>query len=607
MKIIPHFYQEEATQAVFDYFGSNYGNPVIVMPTGTGKSIVIATLLYRILQHYSKQKIIIATHVQELVEQNHDKLLRVWPHAPAGIYAAGLNRKEAGKSITFASIQSVKKKAIEFGHVDLLFIDEAHLVSPADTTMYMLFIEGLLKINPALKVVGLTATPWRLGQGSIVGNGSIFTDICYDISGVEAFNKLIEMGFLLPLVPKRVALELDVSGVHMRGGEFIEAELQRAVNKQEITYAALKETMEIGHDKRSWLIFCSGVDHANDTAEMLTQLGIPCEAVHSKRNKKDRKRILDDFKAGRLRAVTNNNVLTTGFDHQGLDLIVILRPTQSPVLWVQMLGRGTRADYGPDADLTTTEGRLSAIAGSHKQCCLVLDFARNAKRLGPINDPVVPRKKGEKGGDAPYKECDVCGVGNHASAKYCGGQPYKTDCGCGAEFSFTVKITAGAGTDALIKNDLPVVETFTVDHVTYSLHEKAGSPTMMKVAYYCGFKSYNEFVCAEHEGFALRKAKEWWRNRTTAPFPESSAEMVQAASHLPPATHLRIHTNKKYPDILAHCFDGLAFGALETPCVPPAVQIVASANPWAKKKAATTTWSDNENGPVERDDDDIPF
>lgn len=602
--IIPHFYQNEAVQSIFDYFAVKTGNPVAVLPTGTGKSIVIALFCQIVLRHYANQRIIIATHVQELVEQNYEKLHRVWPMAPAGIFSAGLNRREANRALTFASIQSVAKKAALFGHIDLVMIDEAHLVSPNDATMYVKFIEDLKKVNPFVKVIGLTATPWRLGQGSIVENGSLFTDICYDISGVNAFNRLVEMGFLLPLITKRTTLELDTSGVHTRGGEFIEGELQRAVNKQEITYAALQEAMEAGHDRRSWLIFCAGIEHAEDTASMLTSLGIDCKAVHSKLPKTERKKILDDFKSGRLRAVTNNNVLTTGFDHPGLDFIIVLRPTQSTVLWVQMLGRGTRCDYAPGFDITQMEERLEAIANSHKQNCLVYDFAHNARRLGAINDPVPPRKKGDKAGEAPIKVCEECNIWNHASARFCGGKPvtdpaYNKELGCGAEFTFQVKIKQNAYDGAVMKNDLPVIEDFPVEHITYSIHHKADKPPMVKVSYYCKLKCYTEYVCPEHEGYAYTMARKWWALRTDSPMPASAHEMLLQAQALPPATHIRVHTNQKYPRILNHCFDGSSFGSKEASNQVPVVQVTAP-NPRispALAQARSTAY----------EEDDIPF
>lgn len=555
-------YQWNAIVSIWEYFNSHgTGNPVVAMPTGTGKSVVIGGFIRSIYDHFPGQRIIVATHVKELVQQNYEKLVTMWPTAPVGVYSAGLNRRDKFNNILFVGIGSVAKRAKEFGHVDLLIIDEAHLLSPNQDTMYQKFIAGLKERNPYLKVIGLTATPWRLGHG-VITEGGLFDDICYDITSMNEFNKLIADGFLAPLIPKRTEMMLDTDGVHMRGGEFIAKELQNAVDRDDITERALREMMELGHDRKAWLIFASGVEHAIHIADALNAMGVPTGVVHSgnqehKMSDKERDAVIADYKSGKLRAVVNNNVLTTGFDHPDIDLIGVLRPTASVVLWVQMLGRGTRPVYAPGFDLGTVEGRLAAMQASHKQNCLVLDFAANTKRLGPINDPLVPRRKGSKGGDAPVRECEQCSTYNHASARFC-------IC-CGYEFPRQTKLKQGASTDEIIKGDLPVVERFKVDHVTYSKHVKAGGLPSLKVTYYCGYKMFTDYVCVEHDqgGFAQRKAAKWWRARTGVGVPDSVDNALAITNHLAVATSLSVWTNKQYPEILDYCFDGTHFGTQE--------------------------------------------
>jgi len=567
--LLPRSYQIEAAQSVPNYFMTHSGNPVVAMPTGTGKSVVIAMLLQMVYHYWPGQRVMVLTHVKELIQQNYDKLMTLWPAAPAGVYSAGLNRKESNRKITFAGIGSVAKKAQLFGHIDLVLIDEAHLVSPNDETLYQFFLAALRAVNPNVRVIGFTATPWRLGTGRITEDG-IFTDVCFDITGMQAFNRLIAEGYLAPLIPRQTKMMLDIDGVHMRGGELIASELQHAVDKYEITQAAIRETLELAHDRRHWLIFASGVEHACNIADMLNDMGIPTVAIHSKMGDAQRDQAIIDFKAGKYRAAVNNNVLTTGFDFPAIDLIVVLRPTASTVLWVQMLGRGTRPFQCDEYK---------------KENCLVLDFAGNTRRLGPINDPVIPRKKGDKaGGEAPVKLCGSCATYNHASVTHCA---Y-----CGAEFSFQVKIKQTAASDELLRGEAPLVEVFKVDHITYSTHEKAGRPIMMKVTYYCGLRSFSEYVCIQHDGFAQRKARQWWRERSSAPFPESTEAALVVASSLTAATHLRIWINKQYPEILTHCFDGTAFGQQEA-SAPPTVDTTAQAARVAPSFADM--------------DDDIPF
>lgn len=603
-------YQDEAVLSIWNYFGAKQGNPLIAMPTGTGKSVVIARFLESVFRSYPSQRVMLLTHVKELIAQNYEKLKHLWPFSPAGIYSAGLGKKEANAAITFAGIASVARKAHEFGFIDLVLIDEAHLLSPHETTMYRTFLAALRATNPHLKVIGLTATPWRLGHGHLCepyvdrdGNETppLFTDVCYDLTTLENFNRLINEGYLIPLVPKPTKTVFDTEGLHTRGGEFIDKEMQERFDKEEITEAALREAMEIAaeHNRKKWLIFASGVEHADNIGDMLTHLGVSNRVVHSKREGRDESIRL--FRAGQITALVNNNVLTTGFDDEQIDLIIVLRATQSSGLWVQMLGRGTRPYFVGEHDLNTIEGRFAAIAEGGKLSCMVLDYARNTQRLGPINDPVIPKRKGEGGGTAPVKCCDICDTYNHASVRYCGGYPYKTELGCGAEFTFEVKFKAEAATDELIK-DPPKVKIFKVDHISYDMHIKENAPPMIRVQYYCGYKSYSEFIGIEAANFFGRKARIWWQERTDLPFPLSTAEALGQVQHLAAPTHLRIWTNRKpYPEIMSMCFDGTAFGEQEPleewqrPEIENRYAAVQAAADW-KLEPAADDW-----------DDDIPF
>ena len=227
---------------------------------------------------------------KELIEQNYQKLIQLWPTAPAGIYSAGLGRRDVLQRIIFAGIASVAKRGHAFGKVDLVIVDECHLVSPAEATMYKALFAFLMEVNPHLKVIGFTATPWRLGYGKITeGEEALFTDICFDITNVWAFNRLIAEGFLCPVVPKATRTKIELDGVHMRGGEYIPKELQSAVDKEHITRAALNEAMAYVDTRHSWLIFASGVEHAMHIDEMLQEFGLVGAAVHSKMDNNDQR------------------------------------------------------------------------------------------------------------------------------------------------------------------------------------------------------------------------------------------------------------------------------------------------------------------------------
>lgn len=593
MQLIPRAYQTEAWHSIFRYFEQKDGNPIVAMPTGTGKSVVIAEFLRNVYLYYPTQRIMVVTHDQDLIQQNFDKLLDAWPTAPAGIYSAGLGRRDTFQKIIFAGIASVAKRPDEFGHVDIVLVDEAHRVNSDEDTQYVLLFEGLKKTNPRLKTVGFTATPWRLGQGELTEAG-VYTDVCFDITDMESFNRLLREGFLCPLVPKPTTVKIDTDGIHIRGREFVEKELQELVDDDRLTREALTEALQLGSERGCWLIFCCGIKHTETVARMLTEMGIPCRPMHSKRPKEERKVTLNDWKAGKCRAVSTNNKMTTGVDNPRLDYIVMLRPTASSLLWVQMLGRGTRPWYAPGYDLSTLQGRLDAIAASDKHDCLVADFARNTERLGPINDPVMPKKKGEKSGEAPVKICSSCSTYNHASARHCAF--------CGAEFpAYGPKIATSASTAPLVRDDTPVVEVFAVDHITYSRHTKVGKPPSVRVAYFCGFKRFQEFVCVEHtDAFSRSKVRSWWQARTeNVPLPLSTDEALVSASLLKAPTHIRVWTNQQFPTILACCFDGSAFGTQEPSETRPDSDVADYARKQPPRSSASVPFDDL--------DDDIPF
>ncbi len=494
-------YQRAAIDALYDYFAANTGNPLVVLPTGTGKSLCIAGFIREAITAYADTRILMVTHQRELIQQNFMALLRAWPEAPAGIYSAGLSRRDIGAQVLFAGIQSIHRHALRVQRCDLVLIDEAHLLGRSDSGMYRAFLKELNEINAGqLKVVGFTATPYRLDSGLLhEGKDRLFTDIAYEVAVLE----MMQQGYLCQVVPKQTETQLDVGGVGTRGGEFIAKDLEAAVDRDEVTAAAVAEIVEHGAGRGSWLVFCSGVAHAHHVRDAVRGHGISCETVTSDTPAPERDRILAAFKAGRLRCVTNANVLTTGFDAPGTDLIALLRPTKSVGLYVQMVGRGTRLAEG-------------------KEDCLVLDFAGNTARHGPI-DTVDGRKKenGEEPGAAPIKVCPECQTINHASVRHC----VKCD------YAFPppeVKVAPNAATNALLSTQIQTT-WFKVEGVSYAVHEKPGKPTSLRVTYESGIARHSEWVCLEHTGFPREKAVAWWRRR--APHLPAPATVHEALEH----------------------------------------------------------------------------
>lgn len=517
------YYQEEAVESVFTYFASHNGNPIIAMPTGTGKSIVIAEFLRRVFHHYPDQCVHAITHVKTLIKQNSEKLLMQWPSAPVGIHSAGLKRRDFNYPIIFGGIQSMHRYAKAFGHVDLIIVDECHLIPSNSETMYGRYIATLTEINPYLKIIGLSATPYRLKGGHLTDGGT-FDDVAFDNTKLGAFNKLIDEGYICPVVPKQPKIQIDDSGLHTRAGEFIPAEVAERVNNT-VTRHALLETIEEGRDREAWLVFAVSIEHVEFIVEFLNYMGVSAIGYHSKIPEKEADQALADFAVGKYRAIVSRDRLTTGIDLPKIDLIAMLRLTRSPGLWVQMLGRGTRPYPG-------------------KKDCLVLDFAGNTRRLGPINDPVLPnvqRGKGHGRGQAPVKVCPNCLMYQPAGIRIC---EY-----CGQEFPRIMQLVSSASTQELIKRKDGPPKTLSVDHVTYKRYRKAGMPEGLRVTYFCGFTRVQEYVLPDHGGGARTRAQAWWKQRTSLEYPGTLDKLMQFLTYLPTPIRLIVDFNGKYPEI----------------------------------------------------------
>lgn len=541
--LTPRHYQQEAVDGLYDFFRNNpEGNPLIALPTGTGKALCIALFIQRTLFNWPGQRFMVATHVKELVEQNYKELLELWPTAPCGIYSAGLKRKESHLPITFAGIGSVAKRIDIFGHIDILMVDEAHMISHREGTVYVKAIAALKTRNPNLKVIGLTATPYRTGLGCLT-EGDIFHTITTNYTSFDKFNQLVDEGHICPLIPKKTDAELSVVGVHIENGDFKQGELQAACDKEAVTRAALTEAVALAHDRNHWLVFTTGVRHAENTRAMLEEMGISAVCVHADLPGGDKER--DDniklFKAGMVRAMVGVGVFTTGFNFKPVDCIVVLRPTVSPVLWVQLLGRGTRPS--PETGKTN---------------CLVLDFAANTRRLGPINDVVIPKKKKGKGtGLVPFKVCPVCSVYNHTRARFC--------VSCAFEFPESVTTKATASEEELIRREKPkkepkpaVVEEYDVHRVEFAIHEPrdTSKPRSLKATYHSGLRIFHEWLCFDHEkGFPKHKAHEAWRLMAGTEPPKTTDEALTRVGELRAPVKIRVLQEAKYASVIGYDFD----------------------------------------------------
>lgn len=549
---IPREYQLTAHASTVGYLQNAGGVPIVAMPTGTGKSINIAMLAIEAL-NMGMGRVVMGTHVKELVQQNAARLRAAWPEAPMSIFSAGLGVKDLSGAIVYGGIASIRSAVEKLGKVSLFIIDECHLLSPNADAMYRQVLAALWQINPAMRVVGYTGTPYRMGQGLLTNPkddiAPIFTDFAVNMTTMEWFNWFISQAYLSNLVSMATHTVLDVSGVSTSGGEFKQSELTAKLNGQDKEHlAALKEAISRGADRRKWLVFTAGVERADWVADMLNTMGVPSASVTSFTTDRDEK--IEDFRNGRkYRAMVGNNIFTTGFDDPEIDLIVMLRPTKSTPLWVQMLGRGTRPLYAPGYDMLSLEGRYRSMQAGGKRNCLVLDFAKNTPSLGPVNDPRVPDLKGSGGGDIPLKVCPACGAYNFIAARQCA---Y-----CNAPFDMQgQRLTAEAYAGEIVRTVEPKMDWFKVNTVIYSVHRKQGGKPCVHVSYECGLRSFNEYLFPEHGTYQAKKARDWWRTRLIDPnnlalgTPPTADEFVKYKHLLRWPKKIEVHMNHEpYPEV----------------------------------------------------------
>ena len=301
--------------------------------------------------------------------------------------------------------------------------------------------------------------------------------------------------------------------------------------------------VRLGAERRSWLAFCAGVEHATHVAEAIRARGFSAATIFGDTPKLERDRTIAAFKRGEIRALASMGVLTTGFNAPGVDLIAMLRPTKSTGLYVQMAGRGTRLAPG-------------------KADCLVLDFAGNVARHGPI-DAVKPKRPGTGEGEAPVKVCPDCQSILATAVRVC------PDCG----HAFPppkVQVEAQASTLAILTTGKP--QWLAVDDVSYRVHEKPGGRPTLQVDYQCGLVRHREWVCFEHTGYARQKAVAWWRQRAPGSVvPHTVADALAWSDEIAVPSEIAVRPSGRFTEIVSARF---------APC-PPASAPSAAASPAA--------------------------
>lgn len=386
-------YQIQAVEASLDHFRSSNDPAVIVLPTGAGKSLVIAEL-----SRLAKGRVVCLAHVKELVEQNHAKFLATG--SSAGIFSAGLSQKTSTEKTTFASIQSLSASLADFNEpVSLIIIDECHRVGMEESGQYNKTIEHFRALNPKVKILGLTATPYRLGSGWIYQNhyhgytrtctNSLFKKCIFELP----LQHMVKKGYLTPPIHYDAAIahyDFSLLTESLDGEQNTDdIALNELIHKHpRVTKAVTEQILQLSQDRQGVMIFAATIDHAKEIASYLP--ADKTALITGKTKLKQRDSLIAAFKAKEIKYLVNVSVLTTGFDAPHVDVIAILRPTQSISLFQQIVGRGLRLSPG-------------------KKDCLVLDYTNNGYN---IFQPEIGEKRPTQDSVAVQIHCPACDFAN---------------------------------------------------------------------------------------------------------------------------------------------------------------------------------------------------
>ena len=561
------WYQKQAVNAVWDYLREKDGAPCVVLPTGSGKTPVIAELCRQVVEW--KGRALVLAHVKELLQQSVDKLGKFLDPSLVGCYSAGLNERTTSTPVVVAGIQSVYQRAEELGEFHLIIVDEAHLIPPVGTGRYRQFLEAEKTVSPKARLVGLTATPYRTGCGWITrdratddetetGYDRFLDDIVYE----KTVYQLICEGFLSGLCSCAALKAPDFSRVKTTRGEFDENEVEKIWSGKNVLDAACSEIVEKAANRKKVIVFCNRVESARRCAKLLEQFDPSNEAavVDGETSATDRAELVKRFKDEQanllenckpLKYICNVGVFTTGFDAPNVDCVALLRPTKSLTLYQQMVGRGLRK--APD-----------------KYDCLVLDFGGNIMRHGPIDDPRPEASLSDvKEKWIVCKSCQAVNISDLEICAICGAElPHKYPRGSASGKSSqdpNAGLSSKAATNSILSNDPyqhddndPIVDETDVMEVEYSAHYKKDSdkPPTLQVKYIRSHfrRPAFEWLCPEHESrWARRRFESWWKSKSKVDPPTDTETAALWASKGALATPKRIRTTlnpgERFPQI----------------------------------------------------------
>lgn len=342
-------YQTEALENIRKAEARGINKPVLVLPTGGGKTVVFSHLIANKIRQTGKKALVLA-HREELLTQAKDKIERVDDTLKVGIEQGELRiATDYIEDVIVASVptlgrnSSVRKDKFDPRDFCVIVTDEAHHASAA--TYKNIFRHfGVLKEEPEndwnkeLLLLGVTATPNRNDNQGI---DKVFDEVVYAVTIIDG----IKQKWLSKIKAFRISTHTDISGVKKTAGDFNVGDLQEAINTPERNALIVQTYKDLLLGKQA-LCFAVDVQHTRDLCQAFRDHGIQAEYVVGETDSEDRKRHLEAFYRKEIPVMVNAMVLTEGYDNEGIDAVLMARPTQSGILYQQMIGRGTRISEG---------------------------------------------------------------------------------------------------------------------------------------------------------------------------------------------------------------------------------------------------------------------
>lgn len=530
-------------------------NVLITAPCSAGKTILFSKIIQRLLRENPSFRALILVDREILVTQSADKLRRVAPELAlsVGIICSSVTpTKHVHLPVTVASRQSLINHLDRFPPVQLVICDEAHLLGiPHDDDpvpdQYAQIISKLKDYNPRMRLLGCTASPYRLGPkgGYIYGhrNRSDARPYFESVDAKITTRELLDGGYIAPLtgmVRADDTITADLSSVSVIGGEYNLGQLSNVMCRAHHVQSCIDAWKQYASERKKTLVFCTTIEHAEAVSAAFNDAGIGAMAIHSKLPAMVEMDRMDALKTGRSKVFTSVAKLTTGMDVVDIDCIIMARPTKSTALWQQCVGRGQRLAPG-------------------KTDCLVIDLVGATWTFGSDMDNLIVQVPLEaRSGEAPTKICPgvdgdgiSCGKSVHASLKYC---PH-----CNYEFPVTEAVEASVGTLHKVEfNQIQEPDRYTVTDVTYQTHQsKSTEKWLIRVTYECGvYSRFSEYLCFPdfYSGYAVEKATAWWEERSDEPFPASVDEFMFLSETLSEPTAILVVKEGRFDKITGYEF-----------------------------------------------------